>query len=107
MNHSTPREFSWFDHQPDELVRRLLAEDRRVLLMGAPGIGKSYLAAHVEADAALAARTGHLTTRACGEIASAAAVTRLVPFHFSLRNSDQPDRVYDEIRAACPQVTLP
>lgn len=64
-------------------------------------------ATFLEADAELAARTGHLTTRACGEIASAAAVTRLVPFHFSLRNSDQPDRVYDEIRAACPQVALP
>lgn len=64
-------------------------------------------ASFVEADAALAARTGHLTTRACGEIASAAAVTRLVPFHFSLRNRDEPDTVYDEIRAACPQVALP
>jgi ribonuclease Z len=64
-------------------------------------------ATFLEADADHAARTGHLTTRACGEIASAAAVTRLVPFHFSLRNSDQPDRIYDEIRAACPQVAIP
>src|SRR5690606_27234941 len=35
------------------------------------------------ADADRAARTGHLTTRACGEIAAAANVARLVPFHFS------------------------
>ena len=36
-----------------------------------------------EADAAQAARTAHLTTRACAEIAEAAGVARLVPFHFS------------------------
>lgn len=64
-------------------------------------------ASFLEADAEHAARTGHLTTRACGEIARAAGVTRLVPFHFSLRNSDRPEQVYDEIQAVCPQVAVP
>jgi ribonuclease BN (tRNA processing enzyme) len=64
-------------------------------------------ATFLEADADMAVRTGHLTTHACGEIAAAAAVTRLIPFHFSLRNRDQVDMVYEEIRAACPQVVLP
>jgi ribonuclease BN (tRNA processing enzyme) len=64
-------------------------------------------AAFLDADAAQAAHTGHLTTRACGEIAAAAGVTRLVPFHFSLRNSDCPERIYEEIRAVCPQLAGP
>jgi ribonuclease BN (tRNA processing enzyme) len=57
-----------------------------------------------EADAEQAARTGHLTARACGEIATAAAVERLVPFHFSRRYQDEPDRVYAEVKTACPRV---
>ena len=83
-------------------------QNRERLAMLAQGAHTFFCeATFLEADADRAARTGHLTTRACGEIASAAAVTRLVPFHFSLRNSDQPDRVYDEIKAACPQVAVP
>lgn len=64
-------------------------------------------ATFLEADADRAAHTGHLTTRACGEIARDAGVTRLLPFHFSLRNSDCPERIYDEIREVCPQVVVP
>lgn len=64
-------------------------------------------ASFLAADAERAARTGHLTTRACAELARDAGVTRLVPFHFSLRNSDRPEQVYDEIRAVCPQVVVP
>ncbi|MFP5506379.1 MAG: MBL fold metallo-hydrolase [Gammaproteobacteria bacterium] len=64
-------------------------------------------AAFLAADADRAAHTGHLTTRACGEIAAAAGVTRLVPFHFSQRNSACPERIYAEIRAASPQVAVP
>lgn len=52
-------------------------------------------------------RLDYHTTRACGEIAMAAGVIRLVPFHFSLRNSDCPAQVYAEIQAVCPQVALP
>lgn len=60
-----------------------------------------------EADADRAARTGHLTTRACGEIASAANVARLVPFHFSRRYETNPDDVYREVRAACANTIVP
>ena len=61
----------------------------------------------LEADAGHAARTGHLTTRACGEIATEAGVSRLVPFHFSRRYTDNPQQLYDEIRHYCPRVLTP
>jgi len=64
-------------------------------------------AAFLAADAEQAARTGHLTSRACGEIAVAANVAALVPFHFSRRYQSEPDRVYAEIRAVCPRVVEP
>jgi ribonuclease BN (tRNA processing enzyme) len=58
-------------------------------------------------DRGQAERTGHLTTRACGEIAAAAGVRLLIPFHFSRRYQHEPREVYDEIAAACPQVVVP
>ena len=61
----------------------------------------------LEADAQQAQLTGHLTTRACGEIATAAGVVRLVPFHFSRRYSDDPQQLYEEINAACGCVVMP
>jgi ribonuclease BN (tRNA processing enzyme) len=64
-------------------------------------------ASFVEADAAQAARTAHLTTRACAEIAIAAGVARLVPIHFSRRYEKEPARVYAEIAAACNVVVIP
>ena len=64
-------------------------------------------AAFTTADAQQAARTGHLTTRACGEIATAAGVTHLVPFHFSRRYEDTPEQVYAEVAAACSRVVVP
>lgn len=60
----------------------------------------------VEADAGQAARTQHLTARACGEIAAAARVERLIPFHFSKRYERNPDVVYAEIRAASAGVVV-
>ncbi len=60
-----------------------------------------------EADADHARRNGHLTTRACGEIAAAAEVNRLVPFHFSRRYADDPWQLYEEIRSAFPKVAIP
>jgi ribonuclease Z len=53
-----------------------------------------------EADRAQASRTQHLTARACAEIAAAANVERLLPFHFSKRYEHQPDEVYAELRSA-------
>jgi len=55
-----------------------------------------------EEDAPQARRTGHLTARACGEIAAAAEVQRLVPFHFSRRYEAEPGRVYAQVRSAFP-----
>lgn len=60
-----------------------------------------------EADRAHALANGHLTARACGEIASAAGVARLVPFHLSRRYAADPEPLFDELRAACPRVLLP
>lgn len=59
-----------------------------------------------EADADKALRTGHLTTRACAEIAAAAGVVNLVPFHFSRRYEADPGRVLDEIVALCPETRV-
>jgi ribonuclease Z len=64
-------------------------------------------ASFIEADTKHAERSGHLTSRACGEIAHAAGVERLVPFHFSRRYEDKPFQVYDEIKRFCKQVVLP
>ncbi len=64
-------------------------------------------ASFIVADADHAARNGHLTTRACGEIATAAGVSRLVPFHFSRRYTDNPQQIYDEIHEYCSRVLLP
>jgi ribonuclease Z len=52
------------------------------------------------ADAAQARRTGHLTARACGEIAASAGARRLVPFHLSRRYERDASPVYDEVEAA-------
>jgi ribonuclease BN (tRNA processing enzyme) len=64
-------------------------------------------ASFLEADSEQARRTGHLTTRACGEIAAAAEVARLVPFHFSRRYAGNPQQLYAEIAAACPRLVAP
>jgi ribonuclease BN (tRNA processing enzyme) len=61
----------------------------------------------LEADRDHAERHGHLTARACGEIAAEAAVARLVPFHFSRRYEDDPQPLFDELREACAQVVMP
>lgn len=64
-------------------------------------------AAFIEADRAHAREHGHLTAQACGEIAAAAAVSRLVPFHLSHRYVDDPAVVYDEIAAVCGCLARP
>ncbi len=52
------------------------------------------------ADAALAARRTHLTTAAAGEIARAARVRRVEPFHFSPRYADREAEMLAEVQAA-------
>jgi ribonuclease BN (tRNA processing enzyme)/polynucleotide 5'-kinase involved in rRNA processing len=64
-------------------------------------------AVFIEADRENADRTGHLTARAAGEIANAAGVSRLVPFHLSRRYSENPDQIYAEISMVCPRVVKP
>lgn len=61
----------------------------------------------IEADIEHARRNGHLTTHACGEIATAAGVSRLVAFHISRRYMHCPQQVYDELRAACHRTAVP
>lgn len=64
-------------------------------------------AAFRQCDRHRARASGHLTTRACAEIARAARVQRLTPFHFSKRYEDAPREVYAEIRAHFPHLTIP
>jgi ribonuclease Z len=52
------------------------------------------------ADAALAAQRAHLTTTAAGEIAGAAEVRRVEPFHFSPRYEHEEERMIEEVMAA-------
>jgi len=63
--------------------------------------------AFLESDSEQALRTGHLTARACGEIATAADAKQLVPFHFSRRYETRPEAVYREIAAACSRLVMP
>jgi ribonuclease BN (tRNA processing enzyme) len=84
------------------------ADNRRRLTELAAGADTLFCeATFCAAHAAQAARTGHLTARACGEIATAAGVRRLVPFHFSRRYADDPARVYREVAAACARTVVP
>jgi ribonuclease Z len=57
-------------------------------------------AAFAQADAALAQQRAHLTTTAAGQIARAAEVRRLEPFHFSPRYAGEDERMLNEVRTA-------
>lgn len=61
----------------------------------------------IEADVEHAWRNGHLTTRACGEIAAEAGVARLVAFHISRRYMHCPEKVYEELRSVCMRTAMP
>ena len=50
----------------------------------------------------LADSNGHLTARACGEIAAAAGVRYIVPFHLSKRYDHRIEEVLAEVRGAFP-----
>jgi ribonuclease BN (tRNA processing enzyme) len=63
-------------------------------------------AAYTQAHRHLAMANGHLTARACGQIAAAAGVRRLAPFHLSRRYEQHPDPLFSEIKAACPDVSV-
>ena len=83
-------------------------DNRRALAVLAAGAECLFCeASFLSRDRDQAARTGHLTARACGEIASAADVRVLIPFHFSRRYEHEPWSIYGEIAAVCPRVALP
>ena len=73
----------------DAIVRLVKGAD--ILFIEAP---------FAQADVALAAERAHLTTAAAGEIARAAAVSRIEPFHFSARYEGQAARMLGEVEAA-------
>jgi ribonuclease BN (tRNA processing enzyme)/energy-coupling factor transporter ATP-binding protein EcfA2 len=83
-------------------------DNRRRLITLARGAHTFFCEATFrETDAEQARRTAHLTTRACGEIAAAADVARLIPFHFSRRYETDPGPLYDEIADVCAAVAVP
>jgi len=57
-------------------------------------------ATFAKADTALAAERAHLTTAAAGEIARAAGVRRVEPFHFSARYAGEDGRMLAEVMEA-------
>ena len=57
-------------------------------------------AAFAQADTQLAAERAHLTTEAAGQLARAAGVRRVEPFHFSPRYSAQEARLMNEVMTA-------
>jgi ribonuclease Z len=57
-------------------------------------------AAFAAADTELAKERAHLTTRAAGEIARAAGVRRVEPFHFSPRYEGEEEQMIAEVTAA-------
>ncbi|MBN1237048.1 MAG: MBL fold metallo-hydrolase [Gammaproteobacteria bacterium] len=84
------------------------AENRRKLTEFARGADALFCESTFrEAEAEKAERTGHLTTRACGEMAVAAGVERLVPFHFSRRYESDREAVYRELQAVCRRTLVP
>jgi ribonuclease Z len=57
-------------------------------------------AVFARADAGLAHARAHLTTTAAGEIARAAGVRRVEPFHISARYAGEEERMLDEVKVA-------
>lgn len=77
------------------------ADNRAAIAELAAGADLFFLEARFASDAAyLARQRAHLTTRASGEIARAAAVRRLEPFHFSPRYEGEEERMIAEVQAA-------
>jgi ribonuclease BN (tRNA processing enzyme) len=84
------------------------SENRRRLIQLAHGSHTFFCEApFVVAYNEQAQRKGHLTTRACAEIATAADVEQLIPFHFSRRYSGDVEPLYEEIADVCSRVVKP
>jgi ribonuclease Z len=77
------------------------AENRRGVIRLVDGADILFIEApFVSADRALAAERAHLTTVAAGEIARAANVRHVEPFHFSPRYAGQEQRMLAEVAEA-------
>ncbi|WP_426955639.1 hypothetical protein [Muricoccus radiodurans] len=74
-----------------------LARDADTLFIEAPFVAE---------DAAIALDRQHLTTQAAGEIARAAGVRRIEPFHFSPRYPGQEERLMAEVARAAGRESL-
>ena len=75
--------------------------NRAAIAALAQGADTLYLESRfAAADEAQALERAHLTTRAAGEIARAAGVGRLEPFHFSPRYEGEEERMLAEVQAA-------
>lgn len=86
------------DSADNRATLRSLAQDAYVLFCEA---------SFMNGDEELARLTGHLTTKACGEIGTEAAVQHLIPFHFSGRYQALSDEIYIEVSASCPNTQKP
>lgn len=77
------------------------ASNRKSIARLAAGADLLFLEARFAAeDMDQARERAHLTTRACGEIARAAAVRRVEPFHFSPRYEGRQDELGAQVQAA-------
>lgn len=76
-------------------------ENRGAIAALAEGADTFFLeACFAAADASQARERAHLTTKAAGEIARAASVRRLEPFHFSPRYESEEERMMAEVAEA-------
>src|SRR5262249_11354750 len=76
-------------------------ENRAAIVALARGADLLFIeAAFARADATQAAARAHLTTTAAGEIARAAGVKRVEPFHFSARYAGEDERMMAEVQTA-------
>jgi len=57
-------------------------------------------AAFLDEAASLPADRNNLTAGQAGSIARRAGAKRIVPFHFSSRHSDEPERLHEQVLAA-------
>ena len=88
-----------FAHSPENLDKiTALAQGANVLICEA---------GFVMDDADQAARTGHMTSEACAQVAARAEVDVLVPFHHSMRYDDAPEQLYAEVVAGFERTYVP
>lgn len=62
---------------------------------------------YADEDADKADQYGHLTAGACADIAREADVGRLIPFHFSSRYEEEPERLYRQLLDVFERVEVP